>query len=108
MPSAALAATLGIVAGWWSIASKPSATVPPAATATASPSGPAVAVLPFVNATGDAKNDTLALRLGQKTADYLGKYTWLRAIGRSGGAAKATADPIAAARELGADYVVTG
>jgi hypothetical protein len=63
--------------------------------------------LPFVNATGDAKNDTLALRLGQKGADYLGKYTWLRAIGRSGGAAKSGADPVAAARELGADYVVT-
>jgi hypothetical protein len=31
----------------------------------------------------------------------------LRAFGRSGGAVKAGADPIAAARELGADYVVT-
>ena len=81
---------------------------PPAATATSSSFGPAVAVLPFANATGDAKNDPLALRLGQKAADYLGKYGWLRAIGRSGGAAKAAADPIAAARELGADYVVTG
>ena len=62
--------------------------------------------MPFVNASGEAKNDTLALRLGQKAADYLGKYTWLRAIG-SGGAAKPAADPIAAARELNADYVVT-
>ena len=64
--------------------------------------------MPFVNATGDAKNDALTLRLGQKAADYLGKYTWLRAIGRSGGAAKSGADPVAAAREIGTDYVVTG
>jgi TolB-like protein len=63
--------------------------------------------LPFANATGDARSDTLALRLGQKTADYLGKYSWLRAIGRSGGGTKSSADPIAAALELSADYVVT-
>jgi adenylate cyclase len=102
---AAVAAILAIAAGWRFIASKPSATAPPAATAAASSFGPAVAVFPFLNATGDAKNDTLALRLGQKAADYLGKYGWLRAIGR--GAVKAVADPIAAARELGADYVIT-
>jgi adenylate cyclase len=105
---AALAAILAVVAGWRSIASRPSATAPPTSTAAASAFGPAVAVLPFVNATGDAKNDALTLRLGQKAADYLGKYTWLRAIGRSGGAAKSAADPVAAARELGTDYVVTG
>jgi TolB-like protein len=102
---AALAAILAVVAGWRFIAVKPSAIAPSAPAA--SSFGPAVAVLPFVNATGDAKNDALALRLGQKTADYLGKYTWLRAIGRSGGAAKAVADPVAAARELAADYAVT-
>jgi adenylate cyclase len=105
---AALAAILAIAGAgaWFWIAGKPSATAPPAAAAAASSFGPAVAVLPFVNASGEAKNDTLALRLGQKAADYLGKYTWLRAIG-SGGAAKPAADPIAAARELNADYVVT-
>jgi adenylate cyclase len=105
---AALAAILAVVGGWRFIASKPSATAPPAATATSSSFGPAVAVLPFANATGDVKNDALALRLGQKTADYLGKYGWLRALGRSGGAAKGGADPVASARELDADYVVTG
>ena len=63
--------------------------------------------MPFANATGDAKNDALALRLGQKTTDYLGKYGWLRAIGHPVGAAKSGADPVAAARELSADYVVT-
>jgi TolB-like protein len=105
---AALAAILAAVAGWRLIAIHPSATAPPAATATASSFGPAVAVLPFVNATGDAKNDALTLRLGQKAADYLGKYTWLRAIGRPGGAAKSGADPVAAGRELNTDYVVTG
>ena len=62
--------------------------------------------MPFANATGDAKNDVLALRLGQKTTDYLGKYGWLRAVG-TGGAAKNVADPIAAARNSAADYVVT-
>jgi TolB-like protein len=104
---AAVAAILAIAAGWWSIASKPSATVPPAATAAASSFGPAIAVLPVANATGDARNDALALRIGQKTTDYLGKYGWLRAIGRSGGAAKSGADAVAAGREIGADYVVT-
>ncbi len=105
----ALAAILAVagVATWYFVASKPSATAPPAATAAASSFGPAVAVFPFVNATGDARNDTLALRLGQKTTDYLGKYSWLRTFGRPGGAAKSSADPVAAGRELGADYVVT-
>jgi adenylate cyclase len=105
---AALAAILAIAGGWRFIASKPSATAPPATTAAAPSFGPAVAVFPLANATGDAKNDALTLRLSQKAADYLGKYTWLRAIGRSGGVAKPAADPIASARELGADYVVTG
>jgi class 3 adenylate cyclase/TolB-like protein/tetratricopeptide (TPR) repeat protein len=105
---AVLAAILAIAGGWRFIASKPSATAPPAVSATSSSFGPAVAVFPLANATGDVKNDALALRLGQKAADYLGKYGWLRTIGRSGGAAKIVADPIAAARELNADYVVTG
>jgi class 3 adenylate cyclase/TolB-like protein len=106
---AALAAILALAgaASWYWVAGKHSATAPPAATATSSSFGPAVAVLPFVNATGDAKNDALALRLGQKAADFLGKYGWLSAIGRPGGAAKPAADPIAAAREFNADYAVT-
>jgi adenylate cyclase len=103
---AALAAIL-VVAGaaWFFVAGKRFAPAPPAATATPV-FGPTVAVLPFVNATGDAKNDALALRLGQKAADYLGKYGWLRAIGRPG-AAKSSADPVVAGREIGTDYVVT-
>ena len=104
MPALAALAALVVIAGaaaWYLLASRPSTT------AMSSSFGPAVAVLPFVNATGEAKNDALALRLGQKAADYLGKYTWLRAMGRPGGAAKGGADPIEAARELGADYVVT-
>jgi adenylate cyclase len=106
---AALVAILAVVgaAGWYFVTSKPLATAPPVTTAAASSFGPAVVVLPFVNATGDAKNDTLALRLGQKAADYLGRYTWLRAIGRSGVAARSGTDPVAAARELSADYAVT-
>jgi adenylate cyclase len=105
---AALAAILVVACGaaWFLGIGKPSATAPPAATATPA-FGPAVAVLPVVNATGDAKNDALALRLGQKAADYLGKYGWLRAIGRPGGATKSGADPVAAEREIGGDYVVT-
>ena len=105
----ALAAVL-VVAGavaWNFVASKPWTAATSSTAPKSSSFGPAVAVLPFANATGDAKNDVLALRLGQKTTDYLGKYGWLRAIGRQGGAAKGGADPIAAARELGADYVVT-
>jgi adenylate cyclase len=101
---AALTALVAVLAGWRFIAGKSSSIAPPAAAASF---GPAVAVLPFVNATGDAKNDALALRLGQKTADYLGKYGWLRAIGRPGGPAKSGADPVAAGRELSADYLVT-
>jgi adenylate cyclase len=107
---AALAAILAVAgaAAWYLVASKPSATAPLAATAAASSFGPAIAVFPVANATGDARNDALVLRIGQRTTDYLGKYTWLRAIGRSGGVGKGPADPIATGRELGADYVVTG
>jgi len=106
---AALAAILVIAAaaGWYIFAGRPSATAT-SATPPAAPSfGPTVAVVPFANATGDAKNDALALRIGQKTTDYVGKYAWLRTIGRTGGAAKSGADPVAAGREVDADYVVT-
>jgi adenylate cyclase len=91
----------------WYFAGRPSVTAGSSTTPTVSSFGPAVAVLPVANATGDSGNDALALRLGQKTTDYLGKHMWLRAIGRSGAVAKGGTDPIAAARGLGADYVVT-
>ncbi len=105
----ALAALLVVVAvaAWYFVASKPSTAATSSTAPKSSSFGPAVAVFPVANATGDAKNDALALRLGQKTTDYLGKYGWLRTFGRPAGAAKSGADPIAAARELGADYVVT-
>jgi len=70
--------------------------------------GSAVAVLPFANSSGDAKYDMLSQRIGQKTADYLGKYMLLHLIASSGGAAKSAADPIESGRQLGAEYVVTG
>ena len=76
--------------------------------ALASSFGPTVAVSPFANTSGDARNDALALRIGQKATDYLVKFTLLHTIGSWGGAPKSAADPIAAGRELGAAYVVTG
>jgi adenylate cyclase len=103
--AAAVIVIAGAGAAWFFVAGKPATTT--ATPPTASAFGPAVAVLPVVNATGDSKNDPLALRIAQKTTDYLGKYSWLRAIGRTGVAAKNGADPVAAARELGTDYVVT-
>jgi adenylate cyclase len=102
-------ATLAVAgaAAWHFVADKPSTTAASSPAQTAQSFGPTVAVLPLLNATGDAKNDALALRLGQNVADYLSKYTWLRTIGRSGGAAKSAADPIAAGQQLGADYIIT-
>jgi TolB-like protein len=77
------------------ITGKPSAIFASSETAPAARSGvPTVAVLPFVNVTGNPQYDTLAQRIGQKTMD----------AGAAGGAA----DPIDAGRQLKADYVVTG
>ena len=70
--------------------------------------GPTVAVLPFVNESGDANNDALATRLAEDTIGYLGNFSWLRIVGRSVGSAKLGGDPIEAARQIGADYVVSG
>jgi adenylate cyclase len=76
--------------------------------ALASSFGPTVTVSPFANTSGDTKNDSLALRIGQKATDYLVKFTLLHTMGSWSGAAKSAADPIVAGRELGAAYVVTG
>ena len=70
--------------------------------------GPTVAVLPFVNESGDANNDALATRLAEDTIGYLGNFSWLRIVGRSAGSSKPGGDPIEAARQIGADYVVSG
>jgi adenylate cyclase len=105
---AALAALVVAAAAWHFLGSRLSTTAPPAVASSAPSFGPTVAVFPFANASGDAKNDALALRIGQNATDYLGKFTLLHIIGSSGGAAKSAADPIVAGRELVAAYVVTG
>ena len=94
--------------GWYFLGAKRPATVPPASAQAAVSQGPTVAVLPFVNESGDANDDALAIRLGEDTIGYLGNFSWLRIIGRSSGSAKPGGDPIEAARQIGADYVVTG
>jgi hypothetical protein len=58
--------------------------------------------------TGNPQYDALAQRIGQKTRDAASNATIWCIIGRSGGAAASTADPIDAGRQLSADYVVTG
>jgi TolB-like protein len=68
---------------------------------------PTVAILPFVNATGNPQYDTATQRVGQKTRDVAGNAIIWRIVGKPGGAASA-ADPIEAGRQLNADYVVTG
>jgi class 3 adenylate cyclase len=76
---AALAAILVVGGGaaWFLVAGKPPATAP-SPTPQAASFRPTVAVLPVANVTGDPGKDPLVLRIGQKTTDYLGKYTWLR------------------------------
>ena len=107
---AGIAASLIVIAAgaWFFLGAKG-----PAAVATIAPKaivsqGPTVAVLPFVNESGDANNDALATRLAEDTIGYLGNFSWLRIVGRSPGSTKPGGDPIEAARQIGADYVVTG
>jgi adenylate cyclase len=82
--------------------------VGPAPAQVAVSQGPTVAVLPFVNESGDANNDALATRIAEDTVGYLGNFSWLRIVGRSAGSTKPGGDPIEAARQIGADYIVTG
>ena len=105
----ALAAVfVAAAAAWFFFGGNPTTTAESPAPTPASSFGPTVAVLAFANTSGDVDNDAPALRIGQKAADHLGKYTLLRTIGSSGGAAISAADSIEAGQALGADYVVTG
>jgi adenylate cyclase len=110
---AALVALLAVAgaaaAAWYWSAGKTAAVVVLSGPAPAASSGaPMVAILPFANATGNPQHDALAQRIGQKTRDAASNATIWRIIGRSGGAAASTAEPIDAGRQLSADYVVTG
>ena len=99
-----------IAAGaWYFLGTKgPAAIVATSAPKANGSQGPTVAVLPFVNESGDASNDALATRLAEDTIGYLGNFSWLRIVGRSAGSTKPGGDPIEAARQIGADYVVSG
>ena len=96
-------------AAWYFLGTKgPAAIVATSAPKANGSQGPTVAVLPFVNESGDASNDALATRLAEDTIGYLGNFSWLRIVGRSAGSTKPGGDPIEAARQIGADYVVSG
>jgi adenylate cyclase len=101
---AALAAILALAgAGAWHW----SAGRPPTNGAGAAPFGvPTVAILPFVNVTGDPQYESLTQRIGQKMRDDASNASIWRIVGRSAGAGGA--DPIDAGRQLNADYVATG
>jgi adenylate cyclase len=101
---AALAAILALAgAGAWHW----SAGRPPTNGAGAAPFGvPTVAILPFVNVTGDPQYETVAQRIGQKMRDDASNAPIWRIVGRSAGTGGA--DAIDAGRQLNADYVVTG
>jgi adenylate cyclase len=109
-----LAVLAGLVGGvgaaaWYFVGSKVSApTAASSPTPVVSSFGPAIAVLPFANASGDAKHDALTQRVGQKTRDYLGNATTWRVVGGSVGAVGSVADPLEAGRRLNADYAITG
>jgi adenylate cyclase len=109
-----LAVLAGLVGGvgaaaWYFVGGKVSA---PTAASSPMPMvssfGPAIGVLPFANASGDAKHDALTQRVGQKTRDYLGNATTWRVVGGSGGTVGSVADPLEAGRRLNADYAITG
>ena len=81
----------GGAAAWYFIGGKVSTpTAASSPTPVVSSFGPAIAVLPFANASGDAKHDALTQRVGQKTRDYLGNSTTWRVVGGSGGAVEAS------------------
>jgi adenylate cyclase len=101
---AALAAILALAgAGAWHW----SAGRPPTNGGGAAPFGvPTVAILPFVNVTGDPQYESLTQRIGQKMRDDASNASIWRIVGGSAGAG--AADPIDAGRQLNADYVATG
>ena len=110
VPTAAALAALLVAGGaataaWYLTAGKPAATVasPPLATRSGVPT---VAVLPFVNVTGDPQYELLTQRIGQKMRDAASNAPIWRIVGRLAGTG--SADAIDAGRQLNADYVVTG
>lgn len=71
---------------------------------------PALAVLPFNNATGDPAHNFLADGLSEDLIDRLSRLRWLPVIARSSSHAAGSqiSDPRTAAQQLGARYVVEG
>jgi TolB-like protein len=112
VPAAAALAALVVIAGaaaWYLMAGRPATIVAPSESTLAAPFGvPTLAILPFANVSGDPQYETLAQRIGQKMRDATSSATIWRIVGRTGGAAGSSADPIEAGRQLNADYVVTG
>jgi TolB-like protein len=75
---------------------------------------PALAVLPFVNMTGESANDYLAEGISEDLIDRLSKLRWLPVIARSSsfafslGDGDGDGDHRAAGEELGAKYLLGG
>jgi TolB-like protein len=71
---------------------------------------PALAILPFVNLTGDPAQDILAEGISEDLIDRLSRLRWLPIIARGSSFAfrKTDQDPRAAGKALGARYVLEG
>ncbi len=68
-----------------------------------------LAVLPFVNESGDAANDYVAAGIGDELADRIARLRWLKVIGSGASfAVGGGEDLLAAGRRLGAAYVFGG
>lgn len=76
----------------------------------AAPRSPSsLAVLPFVNESGDATSDYLAAGIGDELADRISRLRWIKVIGSgSSFAVDGGEDVLAAGRRLGAAYVFGG
>jgi len=104
----AVALVGGAVAAWQLIQGKSEtvATDPVLAV----PDGPAIAVLPFENASGDPEQDYFAMGLTEDLINRLSRFQELRVIARNTTAHYASrgVDSATLHRELGARYVVEG
>ncbi len=68
-----------------------------------------LAVLPFVNESGDVQSDYLAAGIGDELADRISRLRWIKVIGSgSSFAVGGGEDVLAAGRRLGAAYVFGG
>jgi TolB-like protein len=68
-----------------------------------------LAVLPFLNESGDATSDYLAAGIGDELADRISRLRWIKVIGSgSSFAVGGGEDVLAAGRRLGASYVFGG